>query len=34
MNDEDDIDVRTALVKVLKNQEYIINAIHDLQDRI
>lgn len=33
-SDEDDIDVRTALVKVLKNQEYIINAIHDLQDRI
>ena len=23
-----------AVLKILKNQEYIINAIHDLQDRI
>ena len=30
----DDDDVRTAVMKILKNQEYIINAIHDLQDRI
>jgi hypothetical protein len=28
-----DNDVRTSLLKILKNQEYIINAIHDLQDR-
>lgn len=28
------INIETALVKILKNQDYIINAIHDLQDRI
>ena len=26
--------IEAALVKILKNQDYIINAIHDLQDRI
>ena len=26
--------IEAALVKILKNQEYMINAIHDLQDRI
>lgn len=26
--------INEALIKVLKNQEYIINSIHDLQDRI
>jgi hypothetical protein len=31
---ENDIDMRTAIIKILKNQEYIINAIHDLQDRV
>ena len=30
----DNTDIRDAIVKILKNQEYIINAIHDLQDRI
>tara|TARA_Y100000768_G_scaffold2261_1_gene1690 strand:- start:13044 stop:13799 length:756 start_codon:yes stop_codon:yes gene_type:complete len=33
-SEEEDIDIKSALVKVLKNQEYIITAIHDLQDRI
>ena len=26
--------IEVALIKILKNQEYMINAIHDLQDRI
>ena len=26
--------IEAALIKILKNQDYIINAIHDLQDRI
>ena len=26
--------IEAALIKILKNQEYMINAIHDLQDRI
>ena len=30
----EDKTIHEALLKILKNQEYMINAIHDLQDRI
>ena len=35
-NQESKLDktIHEALLKILKNQEYMINAIHDLQDRI
>lgn len=33
-NTVDKSSIEEALIKILKNQEYMINAIHDLQDRI
>ena len=33
-SDINNVDLRGSILKILKNQDYIINAIHDLQDRI
>ena len=33
-NNQTNKNIETALLKILKNQDYIINAIHDIQDRI